>query len=310
MTEMRWPKNKQFALTIFDDTDGCALEELVIIYKFLYELGFRTTKSVWTLKASEAPVCPGATCEDSDYLVWLKEIKDAGFEIGLHNVAAGSSTRDRIKKGLDQFARHFGHQPYIHANHANNLENVYWGLKRFGDPLVRATYSALAIRKNRHFCGDEEGNPYFWGDLCKQRIRYIRNLVFREINTLSVCPIMPYHDPQKPFVNYWFASSNGRDADTFTRLLQSIDDLQQEGGASIIYTHFADGFVCNGKLHSGFERVMREVAGRPGWFVPAGELLDWLKDSRPPTTPMLARSALVRMERRWLAQRILAGGGH
>lgn len=307
---MRWPENKEFAFTIFDDTDGATLKEVSIVYKFLTELGFRITKSVWTLRATKATVCSGATCEDPDYLAWLKEIRDAGFEIALHNVSACSSTRDRTEKGLDLFSQHFGHHPNIHVNHASNLENIYWGLKRFNDPLVRLIYRALTIRKNRRFYGDKEGSPYFWGDLCKERIRYVRNLVVKEINTLRMCPEMPYHDPRKPFVNHWFASSDGGNVEQFVHTMRSIGDLQHERGACIIYTHFADGFVRNGKLDPRFIRVMRDVAERPGWFVPVSELLDWLKDNRPSTKQTMAASALVRMERRWLVQRILAGGTH
>lgn len=307
---MRWPENKEFAFTIFDDTDGAALEEVSLVYRLLTELGFRTTKSVWMLGPVGAAFHPGATCEDSDYLAWLKQIKAAGFELGLHNVSASSSMRDRIEKGLDLFCHHLGPPPYVHANHSSALENIYWGLKRFSDPLVRSIYHALTIRKNRRFYGDEEGSPYFWGDLCKERIRYVRNLVFKEINTLQMCPEMPYHDPQKPYVNHWFASSDGGDVERFIHTLSSIGDLQRERGACIIYTHFANGFVSNGRLDPRFVRVMRDVSERPGWFVPVGGLLDWLRNNRPSTEQTISKSSLVRMERRWLLQRIMAGGTH
>ncbi|MDE2059275.1 MAG: hypothetical protein KGL31_06235 [candidate division NC10 bacterium] len=307
---MRWPENKEFAFTIFDDTDGAVLEEVSLVYRFLTELGFRTTKSVWVLRAAGAAFHPGATCEDSDYLAWLKQIKATGFELGLHNVSAGSSTRDRIEKGLDLFCHHFGHLPYIHANHSSALENIYWGLKRFSDPLVRSIYHALTIRKNRRFHGDEEGSPYFWGDLCKETIRYVRNLVFKEINTLQMCPEMPYYDPQRPYVNLWFASSDGGDVERFIHTLGSIDDLQRERGACIIYAHFANGFVSNGRLDPRFIRVMKDVSERPGWFVPVSQLLDWLKNNRPSTEQTISKPSLVRMERRWLLQRIMAGGTH
>ena len=38
-------------------------------------------------------------------------------------------------------------------------------------------------------------------------IEQVRNFVFSDINTLKSCPYMPYQDPTKPYVNYWFASS-------------------------------------------------------------------------------------------------------
>src|SRR5574337_878855 len=100
---MRWPENKEFAFTIVDDTDSAVLDGVAPVYKFLTELGLRTTKLVWVLQSNGTAFHPGATCEDSDYLAWLKQINTAGFELGVHNVSAGSSMRDSIEKGLDLF---------------------------------------------------------------------------------------------------------------------------------------------------------------------------------------------------------------
>ena len=42
-----WPNNKQFAFTIFDDTDRANLKDNQLVYQCLNELNFKTTKSVW-----------------------------------------------------------------------------------------------------------------------------------------------------------------------------------------------------------------------------------------------------------------------
>ena len=47
---INWPDNKKFAFTIFDDTDGSNLNDNRLVYDYLNELGFKTTKSVWMQK--------------------------------------------------------------------------------------------------------------------------------------------------------------------------------------------------------------------------------------------------------------------
>lgn len=76
---MKWPQNKQFALTIFDDTDNARLEDVYIVYNFLRRLGFRTTKSVWIFNSLEGALHAGVTCEDVNYLSFVKELKESGF---------------------------------------------------------------------------------------------------------------------------------------------------------------------------------------------------------------------------------------
>ena len=49
------------------------------------------------------------------------------------------------------------------------------------------------------FRGHVEGDPLFWGDLCRDRVRYVRNFTFADVNTLASCPLMPYHDPKRPW---------------------------------------------------------------------------------------------------------------
>lgn len=239
-------------------------------------------------------------------MAWLRDLQAEGFEIGLHNVAAASSKREKTLKGLDLFRQYFGMDPAVHTNHVSNLENIYWGAKRLSDPFAAALYRMATFRKMRRYYGDEEGSDFFWADICKERISYVRNLVFTDINTLKVCPEMPYHDPEKPYVNYWFASADGGDLGRFLRTLRSVDTLQEQKGACIIYTHFANGFVQKGKLDPRFVKGMEDLARRPGWFAPVGTLLDWLRKHSPgPRT--VTKSSLRRMEYRWLIQRILRG---
>jgi hypothetical protein len=44
---VKWPNGKSFAFTIVDDTDEATVNNVKPIYDLLYELGFKTTKTVW-----------------------------------------------------------------------------------------------------------------------------------------------------------------------------------------------------------------------------------------------------------------------
>jgi hypothetical protein len=113
-------------------------------------------------------------------------------------------------------------------------------------------YHLLTGRRTKgRFRGHVEGDPLFWGDVCRDRVTYVRNFVFAQADTLEACPFMPYHDPARPYVNYWFASSEGAHVESFIRTLseKNQDRLERQGGACIMYTHFADGFTEQGRLN-------------------------------------------------------------
>jgi hypothetical protein len=147
----------------------------------------------------------------------------------------------------------------------------------------------------------------FWGDHCKQKIQYVRNFVFADINTLKVCPEMPYHDPARPYVNYWYASSEGAKARSFIARLddRNQDRLEAEGGACIMYTHFGLGFYEKNTLNPEFKRLMERLSKRNGWFVPVSTLLDYLISVKGSTT--LNASQTKRLERKWLSHKIRFG---
>jgi hypothetical protein len=302
-----WPDNKRFAFTIFDDTDYATLQNVRDVYSFLGDLGFRTTKSVWPTKGPEEPICGGDTCEDDAYLKWLVQLKQAGFEIGYHLATYHTSTREQTIAGLDRFAELFGQNPSTMANHSGCRENIYWGSARLSG-LNRMLYnSATGFRYSNMFRGHIKNDPLFWGDICRERIKYVRNFVFPEINTLRECPAMPYHDPDRPYVNYWFASSEGARIEPFLRCLtpERQDRLEIEGGACIMYTHLACGFYENGSLHARFTELMTRLSRKNGWFVPVSTLLDYILEKRGPHTITAAERA--GLERRWLRHKLRTG---
>jgi hypothetical protein len=305
--KLRWPDGKNFAFTIFDDTDRATLDYVRPIYSFLSELGFRTTKSVWPVRGNREPFNLGATCADSDYLAWLLQLQQSGFEIGYHMTTYHTSIREETRDGLETFRQLFGHYPSSMANHLGCYENIYWGDYRFSG-VNQFIYNLLTLyHQHKKYRGHIAGDPHFWGDLCRDKIKYVRNWTFPDIDTLKACPIMPYHDPQRPYVTYWFASSDGCDVDLFNRCIAepNQDRLKEEGGACIIYTHFAFGFCENGRLHPRFKALMERLGKQDGWFVPVTSLLDFLMESN--SAKVITDVERKRLERQWLWYRTWQG---
>lgn len=299
----RFPENKRFAFTIFDDTDLSTVENVAPMYHLLRELGVCTTKSVWPLASDERARLGGSSLQDPKYLKFVRDLQRAGFEIALHNVRNTCATREEVVAGLKEFRRLIGHDPRAHANHAGNRDNLYWGAARFS--TIAPFYRAMqAFRDGSQFEGHLQASQYFWGDLCQSRVDYVRNFVFREINLDRVNPHMPYKDPRRPFVNAWFSSSDGADAEAFCSLLSEAnqDRLEAEAGVCIVYTHLACGFVQENRVLPRVSLLLRRLAAKSGWFVPVSTLLDFLREGRQ--TLSIPVAEIAAMERRWLADRL------
>ena len=302
-----WPEGKKFVFTVFDDPDSQTLEGGREVYSFLADCGFRTTKGVWPMRGPREPSDHGGTCDEPEYRAWTQDLQGRGFEIGFHNATLHTSTREETITGLDRFREYFGSFPSAMANHYFCDENIYWGDARLSG-LNRLAYNLLT-RWNNHnrFYGHVPGHPYFWGDICKQRIKYVRNFAFADINTLTMCPNMPYHDPDRPYVNYWYAGSEGSHCGTFVDRIAEAEQerLEEEGGACIMYTHFGHGYWDGKTLNTRFRELMTRLSRRDGWFVPVTTLLDYLLERKQDATITAAERG--QLERRWLTHKTRFG---
>lgn len=277
---IKWPDNRRFAFTVFDDTDQATVENTSAVYGLLSRLGFRTTKSVWPLGQSEGQRIGGSACDDPEYLRYVKSLQRDGFEIGYHNARVHSSTRQDSQRALDEMKQLFGISDLVMSHHSRNRENMYWGSDRLSGWRGSA-YELLNKQKRRpKFLGAAEGSEFFWGDLSYERVKYVRNFIFRDINTLKMCPWMPYSDRMRPYVRYWYASSDADNPRGFASLIseRNQDQLEAEGGACIAFTHFGKKFQTNGAVDPEVERLLRRLSTKNGWFVPVGQLLDFLME--------------------------------
>ncbi|MEZ5356560.1 MAG: hypothetical protein R2762_28325 [Bryobacteraceae bacterium] len=291
-----------------DDTDRSTVENTKPIYDLLGECGFRTTKTVWPLEPTGHRITGGDTLENAQYRDWALDLQKQGFEIAIHGATDYSSPRPRVAAAFDRFRETFGADPSVHVNHVGQVEGLYWGSTRF-DPPVSWLYSQYRRgRGSNTYLGSDESSPYFWGDICRSRVKYVRNFVFAGINTLSYDPLMPYHDPARPYVRYWFSSSYGSGAKRFISLLSEAnqDQLAAEGGACIVYTHLGSGFY---PVQAEVKRLLVRLSRMGGWYVPATQLLDHLGDQRGWADTSRHRFTHQRMQWSWLWQQALSSVG-
>jgi hypothetical protein len=150
-------------------------------------------------------------------------------------------------------------------------------------------------------------SQFFWGDICKERIAYVRNFVFRDINTLKKCPFMPYHDKKKPYVRFWFSSSDGGNVSRFNDCIheRNQDRLEEEGGACIMYAHLGLDFRSGGFIDERFRRLMKRLSQKNGWFVSVRTILDYL--AKINSGYIISNAQRARLEMKWLMDKILLG---
>lgn len=300
------PPGKRFAFSVLDDTDDATLENIAPIYSLLRDYGFRTTKTVWPLDCPEGSrnFFAAETLQDKRYLDFVHGLHDAGFEIAFHGATMESSRRERTVEGLEVMRREFGRYPRLFCNHGQNLENLYWGAKRFQSAPMRLLGRVVFRDRGHRAEGDQEGSPFFWGDVCREIIQYVRNFTFDRLDMLRINPGMPYQLASTPYVRAWFSTSDAPDVHAFNRVLapERLDELEASGGVGIISTHFGKGFTKDGRVNSTTERLLRRLADMRGWFVPVSELLDRLLDAG--RGHRLTSRELLRLELRFVADRV------
>ena len=266
----------------------------------------RRSRAGWSAATRPKAPRPARPPTDPEHLRWLLDLQSQGFEIAWHGGTWHSLPRRELRAALEKFAGIFGHYPLSAANH-NDDEALYWGSDRLSG-FHFLLYNLLTFyRHDGKYRGHIEGDDYFWGDLCRKKIKYFRNFVFQDINTLRCCPMMPYHDTDRPYVNHWFAASDGANVQRFNRCIaeRKQDQLEADGDACIMYARFANGFADRGRLEPRFEQLVRRLSQKNGWFVPVATLLDYLmsRRGRYDITP----SERKRLESRWLMEKLVAG---
>ncbi len=297
-----FPDGKRFAFTIIDDTDVATLSNVKPVYDLLHECGLRTTKTVWPFRwpGTGSSFVDSDTLEDPAYLRFVQELAARGFEIASHGATMESSERAVTEAAHARFVECFGAVPTVYANHSYNREGVYWGLDRLDSAPLKTLFRRVNGQQDGYFQGHVPGSPWWWGDLCLARHEYVGNLTFNDLNVLKHNPSMPYHDPSRPHVRWWFSAADAEDCDEFVAQVtpERVDQLESEGGVCILATHLGKGYTTNGVVDARVDAAIRDLGRRNGWFVPVGPLLTWLRAQRG-ADMSLPGAEWRRMQWRW-----------
>jgi hypothetical protein len=126
------------------------------------------------------------------------------------------------------------------------------------------------------YSGADPTSPYYWSDICRKVISYVRLYRTRHFNVLRSNPSMPYHLPGKPDVRLWFSASGSR-----SRLHgldgRDLDELADEDGAFLLY-----GYSSNlvqepdrNALHQEVASALASIGAREDcWRTTVSSLLD------------------------------------
>lgn len=269
----------EMGMAITDDPDNGSFDQFKTMYDFLKHLRLPTTRAMWVYEPTEAtgtPALPikffGPVLTEKKCLDYCKMLHANGFEICLHGASSGNNSRERMINALEYLEKEIG--PAItYICHSKNAENLYWDGKCVNSRLF-STFLKLYI--NNACFGEVEGSNYFWGDLCKNKIQFIRLFRTRRVNTLAFNPSMPYHDLHKPYVNYWFSATKGY----LSRLLEpkEIDRLCNEHGASIMYQYLHKYVNNKGVIDPLVKTALERIASDSRiFFRPASVVLTRLK---------------------------------
>ena len=263
-----YPYKAGFCVT--DDTDAATFQQVKAVYDFLLARNFRTTKTVWAFKPMDrcgVPPVPdsvlrGITLEDPRYLDYCRKLHERGFEICLHGASAGNNTREYTVKAFDFLEHNIGPSDTFIC-HSKNADNLYWEHKVTSLPILRT----LLKCHSKHSCsGEVESSPFFWGDLCTEKINQIRLFRTRRLDTLRGNPSMPYFDRCKPFVNGWFSATKRRLIDCATP--QARARLKRNYGLTVLYQYlfrYADPKTLT--LDLRFTWAVDDIAGDSGILV-------------------------------------------
>lgn len=296
---LTYPSGAEFAFTILDDTDDTTVANGRPVYDLLNELGFRTTKTVWsfdTIPENRGPYFAGETLSSPRYLEWVHELAANDFEIAFHNATMGSSPRLDTIKALDFLKSEFQQPVRLHCNHGQNRENLHWGADRYSSYAIKRILAFMTrFRSYPEFEGNNPKSPYYWSDLADERLSYMRAFTFQQLNGALITPGRPFLDTTKQKSTLFFNTTDAPNVLAFNKLVNpsSIDKLREQKGWSIISTHLGKGFYQNNKLDPEFKENMAYLSTLPGWFVPATPLLDFLKKE-------LGGSRLSAIERFWM----------
>jgi len=285
-TLSRYPPGYKFAFTIVHDADSAYSERLRPLFEVFDQLGFRITVTVFTSWADwgrdgaiwsqwrsstdpeRAFFAPKAVpLADPAEQLFYRQLAAHGHEIGLHSPSDTSDRREQVRAAFESFNDVFGHYPTVYVEHS-----------------AGSNKEALANQ------GADPISPYYCMDLLNQHSAWIwiddggglpaqSDAQFYEIQSsaaLRNASAARRYGTRKAFVRTgkWGHADGDGFLDWYSR--EHIDALERDGGIALVYMHLDSHWLDpqTRKMRAPLQERLRYLASKPGWFAPAGEILD------------------------------------
>ena len=277
MNTVHLPDGGKFAFTILDHPETAAVSAVRGMYDLLDEFGIRVSRAVWSFGSADSGRYDSrGSLEDSEQLEFALELQSRGHEICWAGASRGANRRERTIEGLERFREVFGQYPRLYVNSSTNRESLYWGSDRIDQPLLKAVAQRAAPTPIGYYLGHVDESAFWWGDVCRQHIDYVLNLTFEEVNVRRINPGLPYHDPLRPWVRWWFSATEVDNGGEFNQLLRPdrLERLVREAGCCIISTKLARGYLRDPQGERLTRRRVDSLVKAGGWFATASALLD------------------------------------
>ena len=133
--------------------------------------------------------------DDPAYLEYILDLRAAGSRSRCTACRTAAPSASARARGWSTTASCSATRRKSHTYHSRNRDSIYWGLDRYTDPAARALIGLREGAGRRAFAGHVPSSHNFWGDYCRDQVKYVRNLVF-DSNLDRVNPAMPYPRPR------------------------------------------------------------------------------------------------------------------
>ena len=155
----------------------------------------RTTKTVWPFRARKGALDFGELADArGPGLSDSSSTCSGGVSRSRHTARRWSRARENARCGLEAMRDVFGEYP-TSTRTTRTIARTSTGARHASTTDRRARFID-AIPGHVPFDGHVEGSPYWWGDVARGRIRYVRNLTFDALDVTRINPTMPYVDPK------------------------------------------------------------------------------------------------------------------
>lgn len=273
------PLSYRAGIAIADDPDNGTFKAFRKVYDFLLDLRFPTTRAMWVYPNEQKTGIPNLDARfyaplltEKKCLDYCRKLHEHGFEICLHGASSGNNPREKTIEALHYLENNIsGCTSYI--CHSKNAENLYWDTKV---AHLKILQYLLGLYTSNHCFGEISCSPYFWGDVCREKIKYIRLFRTRSLNTLAFNPSMPYHIFDKPYVNFWYSATKGYIPNLFKP--ENLEKLCEENGLGILYQYLHKYVDSSNEINPAVKEGLIRVAEHSKIIIkPVSWMLDRLK---------------------------------